>query len=159
MKGCLGKLPVDGAPNIERRDDGKRAIGTHTVWMVQREPVTDTRTPVVSYNGETIEPKRVHQSDELGANGSLMPGPGIQNAAPPVAGQIGCNDRVAARQRRRDLVPSGVTLRVAVQQEHWRPLSAHDACEAHAGGLTIERGKSFEQIGTEGSSQCTLPGL
>jgi hypothetical protein len=37
-----------------------------------------------------------------------------------------------------------------MQQENWRPRSAYHACEAHARGQAIERGKSFEQARDEG---------
>jgi hypothetical protein len=45
--------------------------------MVEREPITDARSPVMSYNGKAIVPERTHHCDEFRADCSLMPGPGV----------------------------------------------------------------------------------
>src|SRR5215470_9395552 len=77
VKSSLSKLPVDGGPNIKRRHDGERAISAHTVRMVEREPITDARSPVMSDNGEAIVPERVHHCDEFRADCSLVPRTGV----------------------------------------------------------------------------------
>jgi hypothetical protein len=77
VKGTLGKVPVDGGPNIKRRHDGERTISTHTVGMVERESITNARSPIMSYNGKAIVPERVHHCDQFRADCSLVPGPGV----------------------------------------------------------------------------------
>ena len=97
VKGSLGKLPVDGGPNIKRRHDGERTISAHTVRMVECEPITDARSPIMPYDGKALVSERAHHCDEFRADCSLMPRPGVQNAAFPVAWQIGRNNGVALR--------------------------------------------------------------
>ena len=145
VKRTLGKLPVDGWPNIKCRHDGERTISAHAVWMVERQPITDARSPVMSYDGKAIVTKRAHHCDELRPDCSLVQWACVQNATLPIARQIRCNNGVALRQCGCDIVPGGVTLRIAMQQKDRRPLSAHYACEAHVRGQSLERRKSFEQ--------------
>ena len=45
--------------------------------MVEREPITDARSPVMSDYGKAIVPEGVHHCDEFRADCSLMPWPGV----------------------------------------------------------------------------------
>ena len=139
VKGSLGKVPVDGRPYVKRRHDSQRTIRADVVRMIEREPIADARAPVMSDDGKAIVPERVHHGDEFLADRSFVPRPGVQNPALSVARQIGCDHRVALRQRWRDVVPGHMTLRIAMQQQDWRPLSANHAREVHAWRQLIER--------------------
>ena len=82
-------------------------------------------------DGEPLEPQRAHHLDLIHGHRAL----GVLDvvvaarrlSAVPIAPQVGADDREVLGEVRRDSVPHGMRLWVAVKQEHRRPrASAHD---------------------------------
>ena len=49
-----------------------------------------------------------------------------------IAAQVACHDSKVLAQRRRNLVPDGVGLRMPVKQQDWRSVSADDGVNRDA---------------------------
>ena len=96
--------------------------------VIEREPVSDTGTPVVSDHGEPLETKRLHcRHDGTGHRAlrvSRVFGIVGQDAALAVTGQVASDDREMAREVRCDPMPTHVCLRVPMQQKNRRSAAA-----------------------------------
>ena len=76
--------------------------------MIKREAVGDASAPVVSHDGEPVEPKPLHDRHHVTRHGSLgvglVVGSRARFAADPVAAQVGGNHGEFASKARSDLV-------------------------------------------------------
>ncbi len=95
----------------------------------------DPRAPVVAGQEEALEPEPRHEADLVPGHDFLGVGFVValiaRLAAVTLTSQIGGDDGKVFRQGRRDLVPHGVGLRIAVQQEQPGPLAPALEVNAH----------------------------
>ena len=66
-----------------------------------------------------------------------------------VAAQVGRHHGEVLGEDGGHLVPGGVGLRVAMQQEKRRAAAADGTAEAHGGGLDVMRGETRDQAGRQ----------
>ena len=95
---------------------------------------TDPPTTVVTDQAETAKTKMLHHGELIAGHGSLGIGRGIdllRTPALPIAPQVCRHNCVVLRQHRREAMPGDMRLRIAVQEQQWRPAPTdkrHGAC-------------------------------
>jgi len=113
---------------LERGNDVEHREPPHARRMVEREPVRDARAAVVAGDEEALVPEARHELDHVARHRALRVGAVLRGGRrlerPAIAAQVRADDAVAARERRCDLVPHRVRLRVAVQEKERRALAA-----------------------------------
>ncbi len=120
--------------------------------MVEGQAVGDTSAAIVAHDGELPEPERVHHRHHVRghrafgvAHVSGVRG-GLGRRA--ITAQIGANDGELLGQLRRDLAPKNVRLRIAVQQQYWRPRAADAAENFHLADTGNAGMEAVEHRGT-----------
>ena len=92
--------------------------------MVERHPVRDPSTSVVTRDGEVPEAQLLHDLHQVASHGPLGVGGVVRRRgrtiAPSVAAEIGADDGKRFGQPRRDFAPHEMRLGKAVQQEDRR---------------------------------------
>ena len=130
------------------RDDVEDRGARHLVGMVEAHAVQHARAAVVAGGIEAREAERRHHLDLVLRHGAERIA-GVVLAARrllgiAVAAQVGGHHGELLGQPRRDLVPGQVRERIAVHQQHRRPLAAVHRDDAGAGGLDLGAGEAFE---------------
>ena len=122
---------------------------TRSGWSLVRR-WAQRGAPVVATQEERIEPQVLHGVHQILRHRPLgvveVLRVALRLAAVAVAAQVGAHNRKVLGQPVRDLVPHGVGLRVAVQQQQRRPVAAPD--EIHdlaASRFNLHPVKSLEQ--------------
>ena len=119
-------------PHRVRRHDIEHGEASDGLRMVQRHAVSDARPAVMAHHGEPVVPEALHQGNEVLCHGAL--GIGLVLGVIFGAGGIAITPQVrhhageALHQRGRNLVPHGMRLRKAMDQQQ-RRAGAADARE------------------------------
>src|SRR5438093_161668 len=113
------------APHVARRENVEQGDLAHAVGMVQRQPMRGARSAVVPRKKEAVMAERGHHVDLIARHGAkrvmAMIGAAVDGAdAVAVPAQIGGYDVEFCRQPAGDLVPAGMRLRVAMEQQQRR---------------------------------------
>ena len=87
----------------------------------------DASTTVVTDDGEAVVAERAHDRDLVGRHAAFRIGcvmlPAVWLRAVAMTAQVRCDHAEALGKARRDLAPGNMRLRVAVQQQHRRPMA------------------------------------
>src|SRR5262249_52561934 len=125
------------APDLPGRDHVDGGEGGHAAGVVERHPVADAAAAIVPGDGEAVVAESRHERDEVGGHGALRAVAGGAGAV-AVAREIRHDDGEARREPRRDRVPGGAALRIAVEEEQRRPAAgAPNEEPADVGGVKI----------------------
>ena len=117
--------------------------------MVEGHAVPYPRAPVVSHHVERVETELPHDLDlvvggsALAVHAQIAVGSGWLVAV-AVSSHIGCHDGVPLGERRGDLVPHHVRLRVAMQEQQRRAAARVPQVDADAVGVNLVSSKSLE---------------
>ena len=114
-------------PEIPGRNDLDDPEPVHAIRVIERKPIADARAPVVAEDMCAGQIERIHQTDDIqrhlafgiGAVFGIVRG----NVAFAVTAQIGDDDVELLGQRRGDLGPAHVVLRISVKQDQPRALA------------------------------------
>ncbi len=89
--------------------------------MIEGEAMRDAGAPIVADQHDRPEPERLDHVGDVGRHRALVvPAHGLVGIA--VAPQVGRHDRESLGERGHHLAPHVAGLRVAVEQDHARPL-------------------------------------
>ena len=125
----------------------ERGEGAHLRGVVERHAVADASTAIVPHHVKAIEAERRHRLDLVPRRGALamvveVVGSGL--AAVAVAAQVRCHHGVVRREPGRHLVPHGMGLRVAVEQQERRALATFHQIDGDGRGLDPGPGEVVE---------------
>ncbi len=148
-----GERHVATLEHLERRRDVEHRESVHAIPVVDREPVGDARTTVVADEMEALEAERSHYLDHVLRHRPLrvigVIGQPARFGRLAVTAEVGAHDRVTLREARRDLVPAGVRLGVAVKQQHRLAVASTrqvDARVRRADEATCETGEQTGRV-------------
>lgn len=112
-EGHVGPLEV-----FQRRDDIEQGEALHPPGMVDGQPVRDPGDTVMAGKKEAAVAKMLDDLDHVLRHLVLrvgrMAGGGGRLEGTAIAAQVRADDRVSPGQLRRDLVPHGMCLRIAM---------------------------------------------
>jgi hypothetical protein len=144
----------------ERRRDIEHGQARDALGVIERQPVRDAAAPVVARHREALVTELPHDGHLVARHRTLavhlVPRVAGRLAAVTVAPQIGNDDGEAFGQARRDAMPHGVCLRVAVQKQHGRAAAAGEDVDRDAVAVqpvTREAGEHQRITGALGSRE------
>lgn len=133
----------------ERGRDVEHREALDRLRVVHGEAVGDAPAAVVAREAETRVAQRGHRGHEVLRHLALrvrgVPFVRRRLARLPVAAQVRRDHGEAPCQPRRHLVPEGVGLRIAVQQQERRAGAADDGVHRDPPGIDVDRAKSGEK--------------
>ena len=107
-------------PDMIGRQDVEEGEPLDAARMVEGEPIRHARAAIMPDDGEMHMAERFHDLDHVAAHGALGIGLvlriALRRGRPAIAAQIHADDAMGLGQRRREVVPHGMGLRKAVQQ-------------------------------------------
>ncbi|MEH2482468.1 hypothetical protein V1282_005825 [Nitrobacteraceae bacterium AZCC 2146] len=105
--------------------------------MIQRHAVGNARAAIVTGHAKALMAERVHQQDLIQRHAALGIGVVVLSAfgfaAVAIASKVGSDHGKMVRQRRCDFAPCHMGLRMTVEQQQGRSLSAHRCADRNAG--------------------------
>jgi hypothetical protein len=143
---------VPGRDDVQYREPGDRVL------VVERHPVTDPGSAVVTRHGELVEAQIAHHHDLVPRHRALAVGLMARAAgglaAVAVAAQVGQDNGVVFGEYGGHVMPHDVGLRVAVQQQHGTAGAADQRVDADAAGC---EGSSLKHAGQRNGHGCLIP--
>ena len=134
-----GEFHIRHAVHMFRRRDVEHRQPRDPIRIVGGQTMGDTPTPVMADDGVAIKPQVRHQARQVPRHGALGIGRMVRVrrrlAAVAVTAQIGHDQGVMPRHQGRQLVPHGMGLRIAVQQQNRRPLASRAEIDGDATDL------------------------
>ncbi len=147
VPGVQSESLVDRCECIERRYHGQRGICRDALRMVERKPVSGPSAPVVPDHRESLVPEPAHQLDERAGYATFGPTRLIvAGAAVAVPRQIGHDNGVRPRERRRNQSPRDVGLRVTVQEHNRRSAPADPAAKRDIARFDVEAREARKKV-------------
>ena len=111
-----------------RRYDVERAEPRYAPWVIKREVVTHAPAAVVTSQRKSFVAKLFHKLHHRLHHRAFrvrrMIGAGFWRITLPVAGKVGNDEPVLRRKRGRKAMPHHVRLRIAVQEQERRSITA-----------------------------------
>ena len=120
----LGERAVRASVHGLRGSNVQDGQPRHVTWMIQRQPMRDTATTIVTSEMKAFEAKRPHYAHLIKSHGAFrvidVVGAAFDFAGCTVPPQVCCNDGETLGQPGSDLVPAEVGLRKSMQQQQRR---------------------------------------
>jgi hypothetical protein len=156
----LGELHAGVLVHLQRRRDVEHGDAAHAPAMVARQAMRHPAAAVVANDVEALVAERAHHLGHvlghraLGIVGVVGQALGLGGIA--IAAQVRADNGVVARELRRHLVPHGVGLRIAMQEQHGLAAPAVPEVDGRAAGAQLACGEARKKTHANNSAAATL---
>ena len=146
--------------HLERRRDVEHGERAHALAKVARQAMADAPAAVVADDVEAEEAERLHHFGHVERHRALgvvgVPRHAARLGRIAVAAQVGADHCVVACERRGDLVPHRVRLRIAVKQQHGCAFTTPCNMDRGAAGADVAGLEAGKKIHSNSSAAATL---